>query len=331
MSEPGKRITEAQFRTAHEKHGRDIEALREELQCSRATAYRWLERCAPLANREAPTPSQADLSMYIPKPEEGRIRREIDREIEDASDTGVPVSLVGETGTGKTTIVKEIAAALEIPFLLVPCDSGLDFNELLCSLHLVNGNTVSHEGPLVTFMQRPSVILLDEVNALDPGKFVLLFQLLDLGTIFVKEANKTYTKHPEARLFLAANPPTASYSVSQVSAALMNKVFCIDVPPFTESEVRQLLGKRYPDLSEKLSGQIVRFYLEVRRLCSEGNLRCQYSIRNIHYFVLRYRKSRNALQAMKSSFLDGILMTDDREAQAACSKLALTIFGKLPL
>lgn len=324
------RLDKKKFRAAFEKHGLDVPALMEEFSCSRATVYRWLRKLG-LHSRALETYVTVDdeLQALIPKLDPTRIRREIDDLIEKAFTIGEPLSLIGDTGAGKTTIVKEIAAVLELPFLRISCDSSLELSELVGGYVLENGTMKYIEGLLMKVMQVPSLILFDEINALEPPKITMLNSLLDSGSLFVKEINKVYKMHSEASFFFAANPPGKGYYVNYMSTALINRAQVIYVPPFSIKEVSQVLGKIDHKLKPDVLEPLLRFYGEVQRLSKEQEINAQISIRNLLMFADLFRVTGCIKTALEVSFLNGILMTDSPEVKETCQRLALTVFGNL--
>jgi len=324
------KMTMDRFREAFNDHGPDIPALMEIFGCSRATVYRWLQKLEE-DNHVLHHFSGSDNSLnhLIPQPDPTMIRRRIDDLIEKVFTIGKPMFLAGESGTSKTTIPREIAATLELPFLRISCDSSTDLPELVGGYVLVNGNMTYAEGLLLKIIQVPSIVLFDEINALDPAKSLMLHRLLDSGTIFVKETNTTYAMHPESTIFLAANPPGAGYFVNHMSAALLNRLAVINVPAFTEEEICSVLEQQDHKLPKNVITLLLRFYAEMQRLAREQSMNAQISIRNILTFVDVYRVTKDVKASLDVSFLNGTLMTDSTEVKEACEAIASTVFTDL--
>jgi len=269
------------------------------------------------------------FNHLVPQPDPTMIRRSIDDLIQKVFTIGKPLFLVGESGTAKTTIPKEIAATHKLPFIRISCDSTTDLRELVGGYVLVNGNMTYTEGLLLKIIQVPSIVLFDEINALDTPKSLLLHQLLDSGTVFVKETNTTYSMHPAATIFLAANPPGAGYFVNHMSAALLNRLAVIEVPPFTEEEIRCVLDRQHHKIPRNIQRLLLRFYTEIQRFAKEQSINAQISIRNILTFVELYRVTKNVKTSLDVSFLNGTLMTDSSEVKHACEAIASTVFAAL--
>jgi MoxR-like ATPase len=329
MNTHGTHYSDEMLRAAVEKHGPDVGALQRETGCSRATAYRRLKKLAN-GSMQAPKPEDTtDFSALVPRAIPGRIGRPIDDEVELAWTTNQPIFLVGETGAGKSAIAQQVAHDAGLPYLRVPCDAGTDFQELLGSLTMHEGSVFFREGQLLRLIQVPSIVLLDEVNALDQTKVFLLHQLLDSRTVFIKENGRTYRMDDSSSLFLAGNPPSHSYSVDPVSAALASRCLCIEVPPFSPSQVNEALTNKHPDLPKDRRKLFVRFYEEMQRFGNEQDVRARISMRDADRFALLHHRNGDVKTSLRNSFLNGVLLTDGPETKEACENIAATVFGAL--
>jgi nitric oxide reductase NorQ protein len=76
--------------------------------------------------------------------------------------------LTGPPGTGKTTLARSIAAQRQWPFITVQFTASMRDSELFGSPHIIGGESVWVDGPLVKALlcsqEQPVVVILDEVN-----------------------------------------------------------------------------------------------------------------------------------------------------------------------
>lgn len=117
-----------------------------------------------------------DWTQYVPAPSDDVYvevdgeRSDMDAIIDAREATGqLPrFRLTGPPGTGKTTLAESIAARRQWPLITVQVTATMRDPELLGSPHIIGGESVWVDGPLVKALlcsqERPVVVLLDEVN-----------------------------------------------------------------------------------------------------------------------------------------------------------------------
>ncbi|MCL9818332.1 ATP-binding protein [Natronocalculus amylovorans] len=95
---------------------------------------------------------------------------DIEAIVDSRHDTGqLPrFRLSGPPGTGKTTLARSIAAERQWPFFTIQFTASMRDSELFGSPHIIGGDSVWVDGPLVKALLcsqvRPTVVVLDEVN-----------------------------------------------------------------------------------------------------------------------------------------------------------------------
>ena len=266
--------------------------------------------------------------MTIPTINQSWLHRDIEDIVLSAINTSNSLCFIGDTGTGKTALAEQIAARQNKEFLRIPCDSGLEFSELLGGWILHENKTLFSEGVFLKTLQQPSIILLDEVNAMDPSKSFLLHQLLDSRSIFCKETNKTYTMHNDCKLFVACNPPTLSYQVSPTSAALANRLITIVLPEFTKDEMSTIISSQFPELvNSDFIERLKKFYSEMLLFGENQNTRWKVSIRNIINMLTLMRNNLTAQRAATIAVINPILLTDERDKHKAATHLMNITLG----
>ena len=76
----------------------------------------------------------------------------------------------GHTATGKTSIIRQVAARLQIPLFEIGGHTRLEFPEMLTTISLIGGDTVAVDGPLTQAYRQGAWFMLNEANLLDPGE-----------------------------------------------------------------------------------------------------------------------------------------------------------------
>jgi len=107
---------------------------------------------------------------------------------------GGNVWLTGHSGTGKTTLVQEIAARTGRPFFRFSMNRQTELSEYMGQrLPDENRNLPFVEGALlIAWETQGALILFDEITMLQAGNAAALATALDEGVITVAETGKTY-------------------------------------------------------------------------------------------------------------------------------------------
>jgi len=99
-----------------------------------------------------------------------------------------PMFITGLSGNGKTLMVKEICARLKREYVRANITVETDEDDLIGGFRLLNGETVWHDGPVVTAMKRGALLLLDEID-LASNKIMCLQPVLE-GIIHLSEKDR---------------------------------------------------------------------------------------------------------------------------------------------
>ena len=100
-----------------------------------------------------------------------------------------PIFITGLSGNGKTLMVKELCARLKREYVRANITVETDEDDLIGGFRLLNGETVWHDGPVVTAMKRGALLLLDEID-LASNKIMCLQPVLEGSSIYLKKIGK---------------------------------------------------------------------------------------------------------------------------------------------
>lgn len=155
----------------------------------------------------------------------------------------VPCLLVGETGTGKTSLVRELAHLLKQEYVRVNMTGYTSPDELIGSKSVANGATYWENGIVTDAMQRGAILVLEEINATAPDCLFVLHSLLDDDRRISMPDGSIITPHKDFRVFATMNPDyNGTKSINQ---ALLDRFGTIlDIRELSESaESKQLIDR----------------------------------------------------------------------------------------
>nr|XP_011467404.1 PREDICTED: midasin isoform X1 [Fragaria vesca subsp. vesca] len=170
-----------------------------------------------------------------------------------------PVLLQGPTSSGKTSLVRYLAAVTNHNFVRINNHEHTDLQEYLGSYVVdISGNLVFQEGVLVKAVRNGDWIVLDELNLAPSDVLEALNRLLDDNReLFVPELQESIHAHPSFMLFATQNPPGLYGGRKMLSRAFRNRFVEVHVDEIPDSELSTILERRRPGLSPKMAKNMV--------------------------------------------------------------------------
>ncbi|KAL6547365.1 hypothetical protein OROMI_023086 [Orobanche minor] len=157
-----------------------------------------------------------------------------------------PVLLQGPTSSGKTSLVRFLAAKTGRDFVRINNHEHTDLQEYLGSyITDATGKLVFQEGALVKAVRSGHWIVLDELNLAPSDVLEALNRLLDDNReLFVPELRETIRAHPKFMLFATQNPPVVYGGRKILSRAFRNRFVEIHVEEIPQEELSTILENR---------------------------------------------------------------------------------------
>jgi len=195
--------------------------------------------------------------------------------------------LVGETGTGKTTLVYHLAEKLGLPLFECVLTRDTSRWDLLATDTLVKGETAIREGLIMAWLKSEKGILyLDGFNYAEPNIVSLTESLGDFrGNIFIPELNETFSRKKEHYLIISYNPSEKSgYSGTFVeNIATIRRFEGLIIEYIGESSETKLLKKIYPDY--EWCRKFVELAQKTRTLYKEGDFNTPITTGNLKNYA----------------------------------------------
>jgi cobaltochelatase CobS len=105
----------------------------------------------------------------------------------DGQSTKEALFFWGPTGSGKTSLWRQVAARLKIPTHAITGHMTLEFEDLIGSKTLLDGDVLWQDGVLTAAMRHGHVFLLNEVDAVRPEVLIGLNDIMDGQPLEIKE------------------------------------------------------------------------------------------------------------------------------------------------
>ncbi len=180
----------------------------------------------------------------------------------------------GDPSAGKTSIVSQWHARLNVPLYKVPCAPSTESFRLIGQLlPTEDGKLKWHDGPVVRACREGSSVLLDEYNNLDPGEATGLNMLLEGNSWCIPETGEIITPAKTTRFFATQNSIDSKLLVAGRSAqdGANEDRFCYMEVDYLKPElekaavVRHLTAGRIPEaLAKTIAGICVDVATKVR-------------------------------------------------------------------
>jgi MoxR-like ATPase len=142
-----------------------------------------------------------------------------------ARSTQQNVLLTGDAGTGKTSSARNYAAKNNLPFVTIECTQQID--QSITQGRFVPtgvGNSTSWKySQLATAIQRPSVILINELTRMTPKAASLFLRLLQERELLIEPLNEIIRVHPECVFIADQNTGIGYTGTSKQDAALVDR------------------------------------------------------------------------------------------------------------
>lgn len=244
--------------------------------------------------------------------------------------TNTPAMLIGETGTGKTTIIKWLAQLYEKHLYRVNVNGQTGREDLVGKYVLINDSTVWQDGVLSRAMREGGWILLDEVNAAHPEVLFVLQALVERDSVnqtltpllLTEKDGEVITPHPDFRIFATCNPPHYA-GLKSLNIALASRFAHFFIPPLGESELIELFQGRYPEVSGEKVQLAVSIMMHLHALYTKGEVSYATSARDVDTF-LTLLPHTGVEDAMAPGFIDNFLYSEEREVALSCMNEVLS-------
>lgn len=247
--------------------------------------------------------------------------------------------LHGHTGTGKSTLVEQVAARLQWPVMRVNFDSEITRMDLTgrdtLTVDPTTGQTITKwvDGILPTALKGPYILLLDEIDFVRPDVSYVLQRCLEgKGLLLTENGGELVVPHSMCRIVATANTVGQGdehglyQGARPQSMALLDrfKPF-INMPYLSKDEEKALIVKRNPTIDAPAAETIAKYVVEHRQAFTNAEILQPISPRGISALAQQYLTFTSIYgdpkKAMKRAFEDMVLAGASQQDAAVLSGL----------
>lgn len=245
----------------------------------------------------------------------------------------------GSTGCGKTSLVEQVCARLNYPVQSFTCGGSTEFMDLVGQWVMVKGETVWMDGCLTKAMREGHVLILNEVDLVDPAELANMNAIMEGSPLVISQLEgEVVHPHPNFRVVATANSNGTGDSglyagVMRQNLAFMDRFNVINVDyPDHDIEVA-ILAKVAPTIPKTISSKMVELANKVRNVFKGEDdagveLSVTFSTRTLIRWAIQTQRSQGAPCAL-SYALDRALLnrcSDETEVESI-NTWAIALFG----
>ncbi len=219
-----------------------------------------------------------------------------------AINDNTPTLLIGETGVGKTSAIRHLAAITNTPLRRVSMNGSMTAEDFLGQLLVREATTFWKDGVLTECMRKGYWIIIDEVNFAGPEILQALQSLLDDDRYVVltdHPEREIVRPHPDFRIFAAMNPQERYAGTQELNMSFAGRwpvKVHVDIP---SADIEYgVLSKATELLPEKTVTQLKAYVSELRKSYFKEELGVFVSPRDVMGIVKMYDFTKDMLSAI---------------------------------
>ena len=197
-------------------------------------------------------PINEEVNPYIPKQQKIVGYKNVIKTLAYSVQKNLPTLLIGETGLGKTALIRHLAGVTNNGFRRLNLNGQTTVDEFVGRTLLNKEGTYWQDGVLTDAMRNGYWLLLDELNAALPEILFVLHSLLDDDRFIVIPENggEIVRPHPNFRIFATMNPSGKYHGTKDLNKAFLSRFPVILQLEYPKPGDEALIVKSYAKVSD---------------------------------------------------------------------------------
>lgn len=198
------------------------------------------------------------------------------------------VFLTGHTGSGKSSVVQQACARLNLSFCRINCDNDITRADFIGQWVLKGEEMEFQYGLLPRAMQEGQVLLLDEIDAANPGVAMVLQSILEKdGKLTIPETGESITPHGDFRIFATGNTKgqgdeSGLYNGTQPqNGAMLDRFTWVEIVNYPDAPVEKKIIKSVTGVGPDIALNLVKVAAIVRKAFENGDITISMSTRTL--------------------------------------------------
>lgn len=245
------------------------------------------------------------------------------------------ILITGPTGSGKSSLVKQVCSVLQLPFIRVNMSADIESAALFGQLVVRDGATVWEDGPVTEAVRYGALLLIDEWELMPPEIAMGMQNLLEEnGYLFLKEkpgssSEKTYKPHPNFRIVCAGNTVGQGDDTGRFSGTMVQNSATLD--RFTTTVCLDYLDKEHElsiirnktSIGKLDGGRLIKFAGLIRSAYQQQQVNLTMSPRTLINWAAKFVRHKDMRLAFNISFYDKLRESDKK----VVNELYTKVFG----
>lgn len=226
--------------------------------------------------------------------------------LKKAIELNIPALLIGETGTGKTSLIKKMAKDMGEVVVRVNLNGQTSTDEFVGKYVLEKGKMVWVDGVLTMCLRKGCWILVDEINAALPEILFVLHSLLDdeRAILLSEKDGEVVAADPRFRFFATMNPVDEYSGTKDLNKALLSRFGCVLKVDYVDYGTEVDVVHSRTDVDYEIAKKIVTFALKTRVLKDQEKIFNSMSTRDEIGMAMLIKAGESFKRALELNYLN---------------------------